>query len=213
MNVQRALLTLAISASLLGSATSSTAATTAPKENADQFIERVNREMREDYREMTAAEWLSSTYINEDSQLVSSKANERGLAKLGKYAEQARAYEGQPMSPATARSLQLLRLGITVPPPKNPASLAELTRIGAKLNGDYGAGKYCPDKGNASTCLDIGKIEDILADTKGKSYEEQLDAWQGWHTISVPMRQGYQRFVELNNEGARDQGFGNTGEL
>ena len=228
MIFQRSFLTLAIAASLLTLAgckggTQNTPATPAAStgnarpvdanETADQFIARVNAEMRADYVENTAAQWLSETYINEDSQEVASKANERALAKLGLYVEQAKRFDGQPMTPETARALQLLRLGITVPPPKNPEHLAELTKLGTKLNGDYGAGKYCPDANNTATCMDIGKIEDILADTANKSYQEQLSAWQGWHTISVPMRKDYQRFVELNNEGARDQGFANTGEL
>ncbi len=228
MTLNRALLTLAISASLLSlaackrgdqptSVASRSSATTAQpadgNETADQFIARVNAEMRVDYTEVTAAQWLAQTYINDESQAVSSKADERALIKLGKYVEQAKHFEGQPMSPETARALQLLRLGITVPPPKDPGHLAELTKLGTKLNGDYGAGKYCPDPKNEASCLDIGKIEDILADTANKSYQEQLDAWQGWHTISVPMRKDYVRFVELNNEGARDQGFANTGEL
>ena len=232
MTVQRALLTLAISAGLLalagckGSNPTGTTGTTGatgtpggstlavdPNETADQFVTRVNKEMRADYVEATAAQWLSETYINDDSQLVASKANERNLAKVGNYAEAARGYEGKPMTPETERSLKLLRLGITIPPPKNPASLAELTKVGAKLNGDYGAGKYCPDANNPATCLDIGKIEDILSDVPNRSYDEQLSAWKGWHTISVPMRPAYQRFVELNNEGAKDQGFANTGEL
>jgi peptidyl-dipeptidase A len=215
---QRAVLSLAIAAGLIVVAGQHPAQAAKPAaapagESADQFIERVNKEMAADYGEITSAQWLASTYINGDSQLVSSKADERALAKLGGYVAQARTYEGKPMKPETARALQLLRLGITVPPPKDPASLAELTKIGTKLNGDYGAGKYCPDKANPAGCLDIGKIEDILADTANKSYEQQLEAWQGWHTISVPMRKDYQRFVELNNEGARDQGFANTGEL
>ncbi len=225
MIFQRTLLTLAVSASLLslagckgnnngvpatGAAAPQSASGT---ETADQFIARVNAEMRADYPEITAAQWLSETYINDDSQAVASKANERALARLGVYVEQAKRFEGQPMSPETARALQLLRLGITVPPPKNPQDLAELTRIGAKLTSDYGAGKYCPDPGNPASCQDIGQLEDILAATDSKSYQDQLTAWQGWHTISVPMRKDYQRFVELSNEGARDQGFANTGEL
>ena len=219
MTVQRAVLSIAIAASLFtaGSlrpaAAAEPAAKPAAQETADQFIARVNREMHDDYNEITSAQWLASTYINSDSQLVSSKADERALAKLGEYVAQARTYEGKPMSPETARALRLLRLGITVPPPKDPAHLAELTKIGTKLNGDYGAGKYCPEKDNPAACMDIGQIEDILADTDKNSYEQMLDAWQGWHTISIPMRNDYRRFVELNNEGARDQGFADTGEL
>ena len=182
-------------------------------ENADQFIARINKEMHDDYREVTAAQWLGDTYINDDSQIVASKANERSLAKLGEYVEQSRRFDGKPMSADTARAIQLLRLGITMPPPKDPAHLAELTSIGTKMSGAYGAGKWCPDKDNPSTCRDIGQIEDVLADVPNRSYDEQLQAWQGWHTISVPMRKDYMRFVELSNEGARDQGLPDTGAL
>ncbi|MFT3805625.1 M2 family metallopeptidase [Arenimonas sp.] len=182
-------------------------------ENADQFIERINKEMHDDYREITAAAWLGDTYINEDSQLVSSKANERSLAKLGEYVEQSRRFDGKPMKPETARAIQLLRLGITMPPPKDPKHLAELTSIGTKMSGDYGAGKWCPDKDNPASCKDIGQIDDVLSDVPNRSYDEQLQAWQGWHTISMPMKKDYVRFVELSNEGARDQGFADTGAL
>ncbi|KFN44787.1 M2 family metallopeptidase [Arenimonas oryziterrae] len=220
MKPQRALLALAVAASLIavagcnqsGGGTATTGSDHA-NETADQFVARVNKEMRADYIESTAAQWLSETYINDDSQVLASKANERALVKLGEYVEEAKRFDGQQLSPDTARSLQLLRLGITVPPPKNAEHLAELTQLGTKLNGEYGAGKFCPDANNPATCQDIGQIEDVLADTAHKSYDEQLRAWEGWHTISVPMRQDYRRFVELSNEGARDQGFANTGEL
>ena len=47
------------------------AASNAPaNETADQFIARVNEEYRKSYPELTAAQWLSSTYINDDSELV-----------------------------------------------------------------------------------------------------------------------------------------------
>jgi peptidyl-dipeptidase A len=230
VTARRALLPLAICASLLtlaackpttpaaGTATGTPAATrahAAPPENetADQFIARVNKEMHDDYVEITAAQWIGDTYINDDSQMVASKANERGLAKLGEWVEQSRKFDGTPMTPATARSIQLLRLGITLPPPKDPAHLAELTKVGTKMSGDYGAGKYCPDANNPTTCMDIGKIEDVLSDVPNRSYEDQLKAWEGWHTISIPMKKDYMRFVELSNEGARDQGFADTGAL
>jgi peptidyl-dipeptidase A len=214
---ERAFLSLAIAAGLVSLATYAPIGRTAPAsasgETADEFIARVNKEMHEDYREITAAQWLGDTYINDDSQLIASKANERSLAKLGEYVEQSRRFDGKPMSPETRRAIQLLRLGITVPPPKDPKHLAELTAIGTKMSGAYGAGKWCPDKGNESTCKDIGQIEDVLSDVPNRSYDEQLAAWQGWHTISVPMKKDYVRFVELSNEGAKDQGFADTGAL
>ena len=44
--------------------------------------------------------------------------------------------------------------------------------------------------------------------------EKQLrDVWEGWHTISPPMKKDYQRFVELSNKGAKELGFADTGAM
>src|SRR5262249_24102986 len=37
--------------------------------------------------------------------------------------------------------------------------------------------------------------------------------WEGWHTISPPMRTDYVRFAELSNKGARALGFADTGAM
>ena len=80
--------------------------TAPPKgETADQFVARVNAEIKKGYPELASAQWLSSTYINGDSERVSSKAEERNLTQLRGWIEQSRKYEGQQLSPATARAI------------------------------------------------------------------------------------------------------------
>ncbi|WP_342317177.1 M2 family metallopeptidase [Lysobacter sp. FW306-1B-D06B] len=217
----RALLALSITAAVIGlggckkeptPTTTTGAPATAPAgETADQFVARVNDEYRKMYPEMTAAQWLSSTYINDDSQLLSAKANERYLAQLNSWIDQAKRFEGQQMSPETARAIQLLKLGTAMPPPKNPEHLAELTQIATKMEGTYGAGTYCKGEGDDKQCRQLGDLEDVLR--SNRDYDAQLDAWQGWHTVAQPMRKDYVRFVELVNEGARDMGFADTGEM
>lgn len=223
MKPVRALLALGITAAVIGLAgckkeptpttttTGGTAATAPAGETADQFIARVNDEYRKLFPEMTAAQWLSSTYINDDSQLLAAKANERYLAQLNSWIEQSQRFEGQQMSPATARAIQLLKLGTAMPPPKDPAKLEELTKIASKLEGMYGAGSYCTGDGDAKKCRQLGELEDVLRSSR--DYDTQLDAWQGWHTIAQPMRKDYTRFVELVNDGAHDLGFADTGEM
>ncbi|WP_448671125.1 M2 family metallopeptidase [Pseudoxanthomonas mexicana] len=193
-------------------ATDSAATPAAPQgETADQFIARVNDEFKKMYPEMTAAQWLSSTYINDDSQLLAAKGNERYLTQLNSWIEQAKKFEGQQMSPETARAIQLLKLATAMPAPKDPAKLAELTQIATRMEGTYGAGTYCTGEGEAKKCRQLGELEDVLRSSR--DYDAQLDAWQGWHTIAQPMRKDYTRFVELVNEGSKEMGFADTGEM
>ena len=220
MKLRHLLLALAIGAGLVTlaackkdePATDSAVTPAAPRgETADQFIARVNDEFKKMYPEMTAAQWLSSTYINDDSQLLAAKGNERYLTQLNSWIEQAKKFEGQQMSPETARAIQLLKLATAMPAPKDPAKLAELTQIATRMEGTYGAGTYCTGEGDAKKCRQLGELEDVLRSSR--DYDAQLDAWQGWHTIAQPMRKDYTRFVELVNEGSKEMGFADTGEM
>src|SRR5690606_7248834 len=98
VNHRHALLVLAIGASLALSAckreptpaSDDTAAATSAgavpaDETADAFVARVNAELKAMYPEMTAAQWLSSTYINDDSQLLAAKSNEKFLTALNTW--------------------------------------------------------------------------------------------------------------------------------
>lgn len=223
MKPVRAVLALGITAAVIGlsACNRSPAPTdgTAPapdaaarsEENADQFIARVNNELRAMYPELTAAQWLSSTHITPDTELLSAKANERYLVKLKEWIEQSRRFEGKPMSPETARSIALLKLSTALPPPKEPAKLAELTQIVTRMEGMYGSGESCTGEGPSRVCRQLGDLEDVLRTSR--DYDAQLDAWQGWHTIAPPIRKEYVRFVELVNDGAKNLGYADTGEM
>ncbi|MCI1709487.1 MAG: M2 family metallopeptidase [Chiayiivirga sp.] len=222
MKVNRALLALAVSAALVAlSACESNsqpkgdapeaAAATPTAADADAFVARVNEEAKADYPEAASAQWIASTYINSDSQLVAAKANERSLAKLGANVEASKQYSSLQLKPETARGIHLLKLATSMPAPKDPKKLSELTQIATKMEGMYGSGQYCTGEGDARKCRPLGELEDTLRSSR--DYDAQLDAWQGWHTVSPPMRADYQRFAELINEGSKELGFANAGEM
>mgnify|MGYP001764820865 FL=1 len=205
-------MTLGLAACKQAPAPSATGAPPPPAgETADQFVARVNKEFRSLSAELNSAQWLSSTYINSDSETIAAKTNERWLTQLNGWIEQSRRFDGQQLSPDTARAIKLLKLMTAMPAPRDPVKLAELTRIATRMEGMYGAGSYCTGEGEAKVCRDIGQLSDVLA--KSRDYDAQLDAWQGWHSISVPMRKDYTRFVELVNEGAKGMGFADAGEM
>src|SRR5690606_8527476 len=138
------------------------------------------------------------------------KANERWLARLDGWIAQARRFEGRPMKPETARALSLLKLMSPLPPPRDRAKLAELTRLATRMEGAYGAGRACTGNDADRQCRDLGELEAVLRSSR--DYDAQLDAWRAWHAVAAPMRKDYMRFVELLNEGARDLGFADAGE-
>ena len=118
-------------------------------ETADEFIARVNSEMLEIAKELNAAQWVQQTYITDDTQLLSAKANERYLEYFSHAVEQAKLFDPKQISnPDTARAMELLKLGVAAsiyaPAPSDTAKRAELAAILAKLDAMYGAGKYCP---------------------------------------------------------------------
>ena len=54
-------------------------------------------------------------------------------------------------------------------------------------------------------------MEDVLFNSR--DFDELEDAWIGWRTISPPMREKYERYVELVNEGANELGYSDLGEM
>jgi peptidyl-dipeptidase A len=168
--------------------------------------------------EAAHADWVRANFITYDSEILSAAADERAIAEGVRLAKGAVRFDHLKLPPDMARKMMLLKLGLTLAAPSDPALSAEVTRLGASLEGDYGKGKYCPDdkaqKNKEKTdkpCLDIEDITRIMASSNNA--KELLDAWRGWHSISRPMRPDFKRFVELSNQGARELGFKDTGAM
>jgi peptidyl-dipeptidase A len=156
------------------------------------------------------ADWVRSTYITDDTEKISADANTDLIAATTEFAEEAKKFDGVDLPADLQRKLKLLKLSLTLPAPKNEAERKELTEIAARMEGDYGKGKYCPE-GDKGKCLSLPDLEEIM--TNSRDPEELKKAWVGWHQIAVPIRKDYVRFVELSNKGAQEMGFKDTGAM
>jgi peptidyl-dipeptidase A len=179
-------------------------------EIADEFVERINAELEELATGLQATDWVRATYITHDTAILSSLAKQTYAKWHSDAVQESLQYADQSLSPKTARALNLLKLGISEPAPQDPAKRRELSDITTALEGMYGAGQYCPDEGGRA-CLSLGELEHTMATSR--DYDENLEAWLGWHTVSPPMRAPYRRFVELANEGAQELGYADLGEM
>jgi peptidyl-dipeptidase A len=201
-------------ARIAAAATTLTLLTTVPAalaaaETADEFVARTNAELADLLLEVNAAQWTQATYITPDTQLLSAKAYERYLAFFGRTVEDAKKFAGQPMSPATKRSIELLKLGVSAPAPDDPAKRAELATLLAGMDAKYGTAEYC--KEGSKDCRDEVQLKAVLE--KSRDYDELLDAWRGWHDQARALRNDYTRFTELANEGSRTLGYADLGAM
>src|SRR5690606_3092385 len=158
---------------------------------------------REMGTELGAAAWVRATYINHDTAILNSLASQRYAAWHSKTVAESMKYADMDLAPRTRRALDLLRLGTSEPAPDDPAKREELSEITTALAGMYGEGKYCPDDGR--DCLTLTELEKVMANSR--DYEENLDAWVGWRSVSPPMRNKYARFAERANGAAAEPAF------
>ena len=179
-----------------------------PVESARDFVARIQQEGSELDKEVSAAYWVRNTYIIPDTAILATKAGERALAFESSMVKQAKAYKGTDMDAVTARAIELMLRGSSAPAPNDPALRSEMSRIMTDMEGQYGAGSYCNEQGE---CRELQELEAVLA--KSRNYEELLDVWRGWRSVSPPYRKQYQRFVEIANQGANDFGYENLADL
>src|SRR5687767_13999669 len=176
---------------------------------AKAFVEEAEARLLELYEEAGRAGWVQATYITDDTEILAAKANERAIAAGVEYAKKATRFDKLKLPEDVARKLKLLKVGLTLAAPSNPKDSEEVTRLQASMEGTYGKGKYCPQ--GKEKCLDLQDITKIMAESRDAG--ELLDVWRGWHSIAVPIRPEYTRFVELANKGARELGFADTGAM
>jgi peptidyl-dipeptidase A len=183
--------------------------------DAAEFTKQVNDELIVINREANAAGYTQATDITVDTQYLNARTTERTMEFYSRKAGEAKAYDGEKLDPTVARSLKLIKLGVSAPAPSDAAKRGELADISTSLEAMYGEGKYCPQpesKGSKGEgCKNLDELSEILATSR--NYEALTEAWTGWHTISRPMRPKYERFVQLANEGARELGFEDVGVL
>ena len=179
--------------------------------DAKKFIDDVNETAFKLTLESSQAGWISETFINDDTSSLNARANQRLIDKMAQYAKDAVKFDKVDVPADIRRQLNILKVGLVMATPSDPRLGEELTKIASDLDGMYGKGKWCEDPKKPDSCLDIEKITDIMRDSRDEKKLRQV--WEGWHTISPPMRAKYARFVELSNQGAKELGFADTGAM
>ncbi len=191
----------------------SPAATAGPTaDEARAWVEQADGQLRTLWRESQRKAWTYETDLTDAHEAAVVAAEEQTMGWMtDNIPVAARLATAPDLDPVTARQLQLLRTSSPLPAPADPDKRRELAEIAAKMNGMYGKGEYCTGEGEARVCRDLGELSKVLATST--DWDAQLEAWEGWRTVSPPMKPMYASFAALGNEGAREIGFANMGQL
>ena len=189
-------------------------AQTAPPDTATaaavrRLLDAAERELAVRAVAANRAGWIGENFITHDTELLAAAAQADVALAVKRLVDETRQFDGTALPADVRRRLLLLKLQLAAPAPPDSADAAEMSRLGAGLDADYGRGRYCNPTPTA--CRNLDDLEHVLAQSRNP--DSLLDAWRGWHTIGIPMRDRYTRFVALANAGARAMGFADAGAM
>jgi peptidyl-dipeptidase A len=205
--------TVACAIALSSACASGSSGSTAPPTAADakKFLDTVNDTVKRLGVANNRTGWVAQTYITDDTEAIDARATQEAVDATARFAKESTRFDRVEVPPDQRRQLQLLKLSLVMATPSDPKEAEELTTIASRLRATYGKGKWCPDSARAEGCHNIDDVTRVLANSRNEP--ELRREWEGWHTVSPPMRQDYVRFVELSNKGARELGFADTGAM
>jgi peptidyl-dipeptidase A len=176
---------------------------------ARRLLDAAERELAVRSVKVNRAGWVGENFITHDTEILAADAQAEVALAIKRLVDEARRFDGVALPADVRRRILLLKLQLAAPAPPDSVDAAEMARLGAGLDADYGRGRYCNP--TPTNCRNLDDFEHVLADSRNP--DSLLDAWRSWHTIAVPMRDRYTRFVALSNAGARAMGFADAGAM
>ncbi|MBA6340452.1 M2 family metallopeptidase [Colwellia sp. MB02u-10] len=177
-------------------------------QEAEKFLATTEQELVQLNLEGSRAAWINSNFITQDTSALAAAADQKSTEAGVRFAMQAAKFDAVEVSADQRRKLNILKQSLVMPAPQDPAKSAELAKIGAELNSLYGKGNYTTKSGET---LSLGEMTATMATSR--NYDELLEMWQGWRTISPAMKPLYIRQAELGNEGAQGLGYADLGAM
>ncbi|MCC6827154.1 MAG: M2 family metallopeptidase [Novosphingobium sp.] len=180
-----------------------------PQQSADAFVQKAEAAFSKSIIEAAQADWVYQTYITQDTEALTARAEAAANAlQVANALEAARHATTPGLSYDTARKLNRMRTLIVMPVPTREGGAEEASVIKARIQGIYGKGQGTLD----GKAINGSDIEAAMGTSRDPA--ELKEMWTSWHdAVGKPMREDYAKLVSLTNEGARELGYADTGAL
>ncbi|MAN46477.1 MAG: peptidyl-dipeptidase [Hyphomonas sp.] len=174
---------------------------TAEIAEARAFLEMAEAKLAAQSKIAAQAYWNQATNITDETNAAAAEAGAVSTKLAVSLANDSKKFDVDVLPADLARKMNILRSNITIPAPSTPGAAEELSKITTNLDATYGTGKFTY-KGEA---LNLDQLSTIIETSRDP--EELKAVWEGWRTVSVPMKDDYARMVAIANEGAEELGF------
>jgi peptidyl-dipeptidase A len=202
---------LAVIAALTAACATAPAQTNAadqtPAAEAQAYVEAAERELAAFSEVENRTAWAFETNINYDTEWLLQRVATQGTEMRVRLASGAGRFANAELPADTRRKIDLLRLSLVLPAPQREGAAAELAEITTGLSSTYSTGRI--DYQGAQVTLD--DLETWMGTERNPARLQEM--WTKWHAIAPPMADDYARMVEIANEGARELGFDNVGQM
>ena len=179
----------------------------ATPEAAQAYVEAAEAELAERSEYEARIAWVYNTYINFDTEWLLQRSDAAATEARVRLASGAGRFADTELSPDIRRKIDLLRLSLVLPAPQTEGAAAQLSEITTRLASRYSTGRI--DYQGRQVALD--ELETLMGTERDPARLEEI--WTEWHQVAAPMRDDYTRMVEIANQGARDLGFDNVGQM
>ncbi len=168
---------------------------------AEAFLTRAETELAAMNQKTAQAYWNQATNITDETNAAAAAAGAEATKLVVALANESKAYDVMKLPPELARKMNILRGGITIPAPSREGAAEELAEITTGLDSTYSTGKFMHN----GKQIDLLEASRIIGESRDPA--ELQAVWEGWHSISPPMKDDYTRMVAIANEGAVELGF------
>ena len=176
-------------------------------QEAKEFLEQAEKEIVELRNYSSKIFWVQANFITQDTNALAARAGAQGARLSTRLSNEAKRFNELSLPADMRRKMDTLKRGSNFPAPEKEGAAEALAKIMTNLEAAYGTGQF---EHNGKK-LNLGQASDIIA--KSRDPEELQAIWEGWRTISPPMKNSYSKMVKIVNEGSRELGYADTGAL
>ena len=213
------------------------------REDAEAFIDRVEKWTRDFGEYYSRVSWVQATYITHDTNWLVTKADTEFTEQGVKFANEAKRFNDLDLPAEMTRKLEAIKLGVNLPAPSRPGAASELSTINTRMGSAYATGKIDlsgsatpaseiegyirsildPNNEDPGLEIDLSSVSrNTLENMMGKVRNPDLlqEIWVKWREVPVAgdadgnsIKSDYAKMVGLANEGASELGYADAGAM